>query len=83
MQITVESTMVIIEWQDVGGVQVKFGVGVGVWLSEVGEELGVCIGYGWRLRLSLGWSEVEMSWIEVGAEYEESVDKGAGLFKVY
>ena len=23
---------------------------------------GVCIGYGWRLRLSLGWSEVEMSW---------------------
>ena len=23
---------------------------------------GVCIGYGWRLRLSLGWGEVEMSW---------------------
>ena len=40
MQINVESTMVIIEWQDVGGVQVKFGVGVGVWLIEVGEELG-------------------------------------------
>ena len=39
MQINVESTMVIIEWQAVGGVQVKFVVGVGVWLIEVGEEL--------------------------------------------
>ena len=37
MQINVESTMVIIEWQDVGGVKVKFGVGV-----------GVLIKWGWR-----------------------------------
>ena len=37
MQIAVESTMVIIEWQDVGGVQVKFGVGV-----------GVLVEWGWR-----------------------------------
>ena len=37
MQIAVESTMEIIEWQDVGGVQVKFGVGV-----------GVLIKWGWR-----------------------------------
>ena len=46
MQITVESTMVIAGWQDLGGVQVKFGVRVGVGLSEVGEELGE-LGWGW------------------------------------
>ena len=40
MEISEESTMVIAEWQDVGGVQVKFGVGVEVWLSEVGEDFG-------------------------------------------
>ena len=38
--------MVIVESQDVGGVQVKFNVGVGVWLSEVGEELE---GFYWLL----------------------------------
>ena len=37
MQIAVESTMEIIEWQDVGGMHVKFGVGV-----------VVLIKWGWR-----------------------------------